>query len=902
MEKERTREKKAGALGRLARYFRAEGSGAVYVLAFLLPFAVFSLALIVRRVYPFGDRQILNYDGWHQYYPFLMKLWDHFHQGQSLLYDRSMGMGTNFLSMLSYYGASPLNLLLMLSPGRDFRLAFTVLVTVKIGLSGLFTALLLKELFPGKHGLAPAFFGLGYALSGFLMGYYWNTMWLDSVALWPLLFWCEVRLLRKGKAWPYVLVLGLTLFSNYYIGYMCCIAAVLVFLALTFIDRVGFSGLWRRFGRFALSSLLGGATAAVMLLPAFFGLLNTTSTTGASPVRVRFYESVRDLLAPLTDFQAPTVMDGLPNIYCGALVAMFAFAFLWAKKVRFREKLAGALIAAFLLLSMNMNLLNYLWHGFHFTNMIPYRFAFLFAGFMVVLGYAYFRRGLAAMDALDAVGMFAFIGLLVYCAWGLYDTRTILLTVGVLAAAVVICVLYAGRVLPRGAAAAFLCLAILGETGVGAYLGTRAVGTTSYSAYYGADGVGEEVRRVVNTVKEWEAGSTDFYRMEATEWYSLNDSCLYGYDGVSQFASSANVRVSGFLQDLGLPADRGSNRFVFVHSTPLADTLLGIKYLYHKGQELTDRELVCLYTPSGGEQVGLYENTGFCGLGFGADAAAADFAFDPALRPYENQNALFRALTGLEGDLLIPIAAEAENAEGLEVIQGDPGYWTTTRTAEGKEGILRLRVTPATAGTVFVYAAVPQASYVQMNNVWHALDDYPSFFSAGYFRAGESFTLRAILHDMEEGDSTLSALQAFSLNTALWQEGLARLQRSKMEISSYTETEMDAAVTMAEDGYLYTSIPLERAGWTVWVDGEKAEIAPFAGAFIGLKLTKGAHALRFSYTPQGFTAGWILSLIGLSGLLALAVSEKRGFVLFREKPAPAPDLLLYVDEEDRWEV
>ena len=71
------------------------------LLSFLLPFLTFFICLAVQGLYPFGDNQIINYDGWHQYYPFLLKLWDHFHEGTSLLYDWSMGMGTNFLSMLS---------------------------------------------------------------------------------------------------------------------------------------------------------------------------------------------------------------------------------------------------------------------------------------------------------------------------------------------------------------------------------------------------------------------------------------------------------------------------------------------------------------------------------------------------------------------------------------------------------------------------------------------------------------------------------------------------------------------------------------------------------------------------------------------------------------------------------
>ena len=215
------------------------------LLAFLLPLLIFTVCLAIQGVYPFGDRQIINYDGWHQYYPFLLKLWDHLREGTSLLYDYSMGMGTNFLSMLSYYGSSPLNLLIALAPEREFRLLFMAFVAIRIAFSGFSLAFFLKKVFHSR-GWSIAFFGLGYALCGYLMGYYWNNMWLDCVALYPLLCWATVKLFREGKSSLYILLLAITLFSNYYIGYMCCVFTVVVFFVLCVLDRVRFSDFIRK--------------------------------------------------------------------------------------------------------------------------------------------------------------------------------------------------------------------------------------------------------------------------------------------------------------------------------------------------------------------------------------------------------------------------------------------------------------------------------------------------------------------------------------------------------------------------------------------------------------------------------------------------------------------------------
>ncbi len=878
-------------------------NGAVYVLAFFLPFFIFSLTLALRGVYPFGDRQILNYDGWHQYYPFLMKLWDHVHQGQSLLYDRSMGMGTNFLSLLSYYGASPLNLVLLLSPTRDFRVAFTVLTAAKIGLAGLFTAKLLTTLFPQKKGWMPAFFGTGYALSGFVMGYYWNTMWLDNVALLPLLLWGLVVLLRRGRCAPYILLLGLTLFTNYYIGYMCCLFLILAFAALCFIDRVGWSGFWRRLGRFSLSSLTGGALAAVMLLPAYHGLLNTAAAPAEEmPGGLTFYYSLRDLLAPLADFQIPTVMEeGLPNIYAFALIALFAFAFLWAKRVGFREKLCGVLIAFFLLASLNVTALNYVWHGFHFPNMIPFRFAFLFCLVMVVLGYGYYRRGLFFLDGADAVGMFLFILLLIYCAWGYSDEKAVLATLGLLVTVLVLSALHAARFVPRRVLSGAVCAVLVTEGVASAWLGTGAVGTMPYSTYFSR---GEEIAAALEQIREAEGDSRDFYRIEGSSWYSLNDSCLYDYNGVSQFASSANARPAAFFEETGLPGEPASNRFIYAHTTPLINTLLGVKYIYHRGNNLlTDEALTCLAPPGFSKPLSLYEYNGFVGLGFGMDRGAADFAFSPDREPWEEQNALFRAATGLEGDLLIPLEVTAEKSDTLTVTAASSGKWQCTKAGDEEADVLRTTVKTDRYGDVFVYAFSKRAASLSVNNNAYPLaDDFSNFVAVGSFRAGVTFSLRVVLRGLADGDCENVTLRAFALDRSLWEAGLERLREEKMEIASFTETKMEAAVTMQEDGYLFTSLPAEREGWTLLVDGKAAEIVPFAGTFVGTPLSAGTHTLSFRYTPGGFVPGLILSLIALALTVALAVAEKKGFRFLREAEKKPVELPLVLDEEDRWDV
>lgn len=875
--------------GKLALWLEKTGAGPwPLVLSFLLPFLIFGICLAVLGVYPAGNEQIINYDGWHQYYPFVMRLWEHFKEGTSLLYDWGMGMGTNFLSMLSYYGASPFNLLLIFVPVRDFRLLFMLFTVIRIGLAGLFMGLFLKKLI--KPSWTVPFFALGYALSGYLMGYYWNNMWLDTVALLPLVMLGLVKLFREGRSSLYIITLAVSLFANYYIGWMVCIFCVMVFFALCVLDKVRWSDFWRKGLRFGVGSLLGGGLSAVMLLPAFFGLLNTVSTTDPVRMYVSFYESVMDLVAALTAFREPAVMDGLPNLATAAVLALFAFAFLWAKRIGFREKLVSFFFLLFLVFSMNFSVPNYFWHGMHYTNMIPYRFAFLFAFTVVVMAYVYFCRGLEGFDWIDGLGMLLFAGVVCFCAWRTFTSETVLVTAVLFSIGVVLCVLVAARLLPRGVTSAVLCAVLLFEGTAAAYFGTQAVGTTAYAEYFG-DKKGEEISALVQRIEEKEGDSVDFGRTEVTQWRSLNDSCFYHYDGISQFASSANVNVATFLKELGMPADPGSNRFVYVHGTPLANTLLGVKYLIEQEGYLSDRDLICLSASSTEFVSALYEVQGFAGLGFLTEKGAGEFEFDPLSDPFEKQNALFRALTGLEGELFTKISPVEESHTNLDVglVEGGLYYYAGDVVPEEEDPgrIFHFRYTAPVKGNVYVYADFPTSDYAQINNAYHNISEYPNLFSAGFFMENESFHLRAFPDEPNDGFFEGNfTLYVCVFNEALWQEGLARLKAGKMQITSFEDTAFTATVKAEKDSYLYTSVPMEREGaWTVLLDGEKAEVVPFTGAFVGIYVPAGEHTLEFSYTAEGFLPGLVISLASLILFVALAVFERKR-KLFPEKPLP----------------
>ena len=141
------------------------------VMAFFIPALAFMGVMLFGSYEPFGNnRSMLYSDMYHQYYPFFVAYRDALRSGDSLLYSWSIGMGIDYLGLISYYLASPLNLLSVIVPESLLLEYFSLLVPIKLGLASLFFAIFLKNIFH-KDDLSISLFGAFYGLCAWGLGY-----------------------------------------------------------------------------------------------------------------------------------------------------------------------------------------------------------------------------------------------------------------------------------------------------------------------------------------------------------------------------------------------------------------------------------------------------------------------------------------------------------------------------------------------------------------------------------------------------------------------------------------------------------------------------------------------------------------------------------------------------------
>ena len=188
------------------------------VVAFIFPVVLYIAVMILCKITPFGNRTLLIWDADGQYASFLAMWRRTLLGGGDFFYSLRQGLGGNLLGLIAYYLASPLNLLLVLFPPEKMPLAYSMLILLKIGLSGLCFWTYLQYARPGKGtGLL---FSTTYALTGYTTVYCWNVMWMDAVVFLPLVVLGLRKIAQGERPFVYLASLSMTLFCNYYIGFM----------------------------------------------------------------------------------------------------------------------------------------------------------------------------------------------------------------------------------------------------------------------------------------------------------------------------------------------------------------------------------------------------------------------------------------------------------------------------------------------------------------------------------------------------------------------------------------------------------------------------------------------------------------------------------------------------------
>ncbi|MCR4740408.1 MAG: YfhO family protein [Lachnospiraceae bacterium] len=846
------------------------------LLAFLIPLVIMTGICIKYGFYPFGDKSILMADMRYQfvdYYGYLKRI---LFGNDDIFYTFSKTFGGDMAGLLAYYCNAPSVLLLAFVKNADLPGAILIIMILMLGFASLNFNILLNNTFGVRWG--SVIFSTAYAFTGYLMGYFNCTQYFFNIMIMPLMILGIIKTIEEKKiSFLYIFTLALSIFSNYYIGYMECLFSAL-FFAYRFLSKYGTRDEIKENLRtvviYISTSVLGAAISTVSLLCAVFSLRGQKNIHSFIPA-LNF--NVLDFFSGLyTGAFHGNVSDGLPLIYCGIPAATLSALYFFNKKIKTREKLFAAAVLIILLLSFLVEGFMVIWHGLAYPIGFPYRNSFLFSFFLIFLAYECFLNIYEGVAVRDLVIVFA--GSFLYSVYLLITKNEYVGRHQIIVTMVLLCaVLVAVRFFREGKE--YMIPLIIGllvlqcaDSGYNAYYSIGAYFPELYSSDDNdlskyQDFV-NETEGLLETISEEDPG---LYRIEKLYRRSNNDAMLFGYNGLSHFSSCETREPKAFLGSLGF-RDNENWAYYGVGSTVFADSFMGVKYMLSQFDSTAKP-----YPGVGGYgEKYIYRNPYALGFGFimGSDAQKLSLKNSEDLFDYQNDiaNAFSEAGSHGNGRIFRPV----ENVKmRLENVKRQ--YSRFSKVDRDKEAYVEFYFTAENSDLIYMHLSADSTQNTR--TVINDLEKEPYFTEygwsireAGYFEKDEQVHVRLYL---EQDEITLSdPLFYYEDVTALgkWYEETQRNPVLTEKIrSSHLKGTADVS---ADDGFLVFSIPYDDC-WSVYVDGQKKESVKLMDGLLAVRITGGEHTFELKYMPKGIIVGAPVSVLSLIVTLLLFLSEKR---------------------------
>lgn len=587
----------------------------------IITLGILLILYAIAGIFPFGKFSTAFSDGINQYVPMLAELSRKIKEGGSLLYTWHTGGGTNFWVNFSYYLASPLNLISLFFKPTQMDRAFSLITLLKPVLMALTFGIYLKHRYK-KNDISIVIFSVLWAFSGFMISSFFIASWYDAIIYFPLVILGLQRMMDGKSAWMYSLFLGLTILSNFYIGWMVCIFCVIYFIYCFISDEdVVYEGvtvpkddgeaepqenedgvnifamfknsyILGNLFKFAFSSLLAGAISAVFTLPTAIALQNTHKGI-ISPRTI----NIRDIWGILASHVYPMAND-YPTLtssdilfcFAGLLTVILCIAFFFSKGISVRKKVGNLFLLGCMWASIVFHAVYFVWHGFGEPAGLLYRFAFIYSFVLIKIAYEMFTE----IEKTSVLGVLLGVGFVGVCIFGLYknlitntyfwSVRTAVTLIAFTLAFVCIIIAMKKSVKARKALSVALTVVIALESLI---LNIGHINKTDMANVFAGQ---ETVSKLLadSGKKDYDTVSltnkpSGFHEMMA---YGL----AYGYRGLEMYSSMADGDFVLSISDMGAYGNRLNSENGATETTPIFNLLFPTKYVVDGSGRLTPNE------------------------------------------------------------------------------------------------------------------------------------------------------------------------------------------------------------------------------------------------------------------------------------------------------------------------
>lgn len=802
------------------------------ILAFFTPIFFF-LLVMYSRLGTIDGNYIMISDMEAQYNSLFQYLKNVLNGTESLFYSFHKGLGGEMFTAFTYYLSSPLNLIVLFFEDGQLPNCILLIILVKLGLSGLTMNIYLYH--KNSTNLKSNFiFSICYALMAYTVNYYWNIMWLDAMYMLPIVIFGLEKVIDDKKPLLYIISLSYTIICNYYMGYMVCLFVLLYFIYQIVIQNKRDK---TTIIIFIISSILSAGIASFILLPTIMQISSFASTQGNLSINFSYIlEILKGLIKNIIfgSHKCSEVSNQYGTyLYIGNFCLILYILFFTSKQIDRKEKIISGVITIVFLLSFILLPIAYIWHGFSIPSYLNNRHSFLFCFFMITMAMKTYRKinNIAKKDICILFTIYFTVSC-VAIAVSKELLNNIIITW--LFMIIYIFLIKMSKKSGKSIYHILLVIIVMLEIFINLYLSfvSKTIIATSYDEY------------VNNTCSVVSSNHLNF-RTENTVGKNGIDGLTCNYNSVTTFLSTVTKKDIQFFNKYGY-ASEGKAFHNTTSNTTLMDSLLGIRYYYLNNSDSKTRYLsnsnICNDIQEYNEEIQtikkqtycLYENPNSLSIGY----IVKNLNYYTAENAFENQNELFKTITGIKENVLYPVNFTHDNLEYHVENNGEPFYIYINSEQYQREEGLELYVNGEQ-----IYKEWDSSNLV--NNVLEIISE------------SAMTDLKIIINN----HSIINSIDIYQMNTTLVNNTLSNINNN-LTIESINKDGLKGKIRVEEDGYLLLTIPYNR-NLKLYIDNVQLDTLEVFDYLTAVVVSKGEHTFEIVYNKKIYYISTLISILSV---------------------------------------
>lgn len=813
---------------------------------------IFFIIYALKSIIPIGNNTMLTVDFYHQYSPLLAELYDKIKMGDNLIYSFNTGLGLPFFRNFFNYLSSPFNIIILLFERDNIVTSFSVIIALKIIFATGAMSYFLKNFF-NKNSLFITLFGLTYGFSSYFVAFYWNIMWLDGIIYLPLVVLGIKKIIDDDKFNFYIIFLFLSILSNYFIGYMICIFSCIFFLVyIIFKENITRRDLLKKIILFTFSSLIAGGMAGFMIFPYVNSLSSISATGDTFTFHKTFNFNPNFFLANHFSLVKSIVFSSqdyfLPNVSSGITVLVILICFFFNSDIKIKNKIMAITFMVILFISFIYVPLDFIWHGFHTPNDLPFRYSFIYV--FIVNTIAFYS--ITKIDTLKIrysiiITFILSIFLFILEKIGFMTKFSFEINILFLLITFLLFIIY--KIKNNNIGKFILMFLII----IDIILNIN----ENWNINHDNNEFMDNYIKVNSSIERIKEEDKSFYRIEKNFNQTLNDGAWYNYNGVSAFSSVIYEKMAKTQKQLGLPGN-DINSYYYRQNTPIYNSIMSIKYfieLENLNPLYEFKKTINYYN--------IYQNKYYLPPIFAVSKNIKNLK-NENLNPFLNQQEFVEKTTDID-NIFTKLEFYTYNETSYKIV-GD----YLINLSEDENNPASINIKAKYDGNIYLYIYDYNVEkFLANNRLYSITKNEPYIIDIGYFDKDQEVNINIPLKSNTYSVNIL----AYQMNIDKFNDFYNKLKENSIDITEFRNDYIEGNINVDSDKTVFTSFNYDE-GFEVIIDDQKVKTFSVANSFLAFDISSGKHNIKISYKVPYLKLGTIISGISLTLFILVNILNK----------------------------